>query len=46
MDLETTMSFTGSVTRILILQILRRHEHHSGAQVVETLIWAAMSGTN
>lgn len=47
MDLETTMSFTGSVTRILILQIWgRRREHHPGAQVVETFIWAAMFGTN
>lgn len=39
-DLEITMSLIGSSTSILILQILRRgHEHHSGRQMAESLIW-------
>lgn len=47
MDLETVMSFTGNVAGIPTSQILSRDVSTvSDGQIVETLIWAAVPGTN
>lgn len=46
-DLETIMSFTGNVAQIPTSQVLSRDvSATSDGQIVETLVWAAMSGTN
>lgn len=46
-DLETSMSFTGNVAQIPTSRVLSRDVSTvSNGQIVETLVWAAMSGTN